>query len=95
MGHGVTCQHISWFAWLYILLAQFVLEKNYADCDGLPDAYLPKISTEMGTSFSATDATIFMIWLETPIMIIEEFCGYTSDELVLLISRVVPISGQT
>ena len=56
---------------LYIRLAQFVLENNYVECDGLPDAYLQKIGTAMGTSFSVTYATIFMIWLETPI--IEEF----------------------
>ena len=59
---------------LYIWLAQFVLENNYDKCDSLPDAYLQKIGTAMGTSFSVTYATIFMIWLETPI--IEEFCAH-------------------
>ena len=36
-----------------------------------PDAHLQKIGTAMGTSFLVTFATIFMIWLEAPI--IEEF----------------------
>ena len=30
---------------LYIRLAQFVLEINYVECDGLPDAFLQKIGT--------------------------------------------------
>ena len=50
---------------LYILLAQFVLENNCVECDGLPEG------TAMGTSFSLTYPSIFMTWLETPI--IEEF----------------------
>ena len=37
----------------------------------MPTGNLQKIGTAMGTSFSVTFATIFMIWLETPI--IEEF----------------------
>ena len=53
-------------------------ENNYVECDGLPDAYLQKIGTAMGTSCSVTCgscATIFMIWLETHI--IEEFRAHT------------------
>ena len=65
---------------LYILLKQFVLENNYVKCESLPDAYLQKIGTAIGTSFSVTYATIFMIWLETPF--IEEFC-----EQILLYNR--------
>ena len=55
----------------YLRLARFVLENNYVECEGIPGAFLQKIGTAMGTSFSVTYATIFMIWLETPI--IDEF----------------------
>ena len=55
----------------YLELARFVLKNNYVECDGLEGAFLQKIGTAMGTSFSVTYATIFMIWLETPI--IDEF----------------------
>jgi hypothetical protein len=49
----------------YLKLARFVLENNYVECEG---AFLQRIGTAMGTSFSVTYATIFMIWLETPII---------------------------
>ena len=52
----------------YLKLARFVLENNYVDCKGIEGAFLQKIGTAMGTSFSVTYATIFMIWLETPII---------------------------
>lgn len=52
----------------YLRLARFVLENNYVECVGIPGAFLQKIGTAMGTSFSVTYATIFMIWLETPII---------------------------
>ena len=55
----------------YLRLARFVLENNYVECQGMDGAFLQKIGTAMGTSFSVTYATIFMIWLETPI--IDEF----------------------
>ena len=55
----------------YLQLARFVLENNYVECKGIEGAFLQKIGTAMGTSFSVTYATIFMIWLETPI--IDEF----------------------
>ena len=55
----------------YLKLARFVLENNYVECEGLEGTFLQKIGTAMGTSFSVTYATIFMIWLETPI--IDEF----------------------
>ena len=35
------------------------------ECKGIEGAFLQKVGTAMGTSFSATYATIFMIWLET------------------------------
>ena len=58
---------------LYLRLARFILENNYVECRGLAEGrfFLQKIGTAMGTSFSVTYATIFMIWLETPI--IKEF----------------------
>lgn len=52
----------------YLRLARFVLENNYVECKGITGAFLQKIGTAMGTSFSVTYATIFMIWLETPII---------------------------
>lgn len=52
----------------YLRLARFVLENNYVECQGIEGAFLQKIGTAMGTSFSVTYATIFMIWLETPII---------------------------
>ena len=52
----------------YLKLARFVLENNYVECQGMEGAFLQKIGTAMGTSFSVTYATIFMIWLETPIV---------------------------
>ena len=55
---------------LYLRLARFVLENNYVECRGLSEGcfFRQKIGTAMGTSFSVTYATIFMIWLETPIV---------------------------
>ena len=58
----------------YLELARFVLENNYVECKGIEGAFLQKIGTAMGTSFSVTYAVIFMIWLETPI--IHEFRKY-------------------
>jgi hypothetical protein len=55
----------------YLRLARSVLENNYVECKGIEGSFLQRISTAMGTSFSVTYATIFMIWLETPI--IKEF----------------------
>jgi len=55
----------------YLRLARFVLENNYVECKGIEGSFLQRIGTAMGTSFSVTYATIFMIWLETPI--IKEF----------------------
>ena len=55
----------------YLKLARFVLENNYIECKDMEGSFLQKIGTAMGTSFSVTYATIFMIWLETPI--IDEF----------------------
>ena len=55
----------------YLKLARFILENNYVECQGMDGAFLQKIGTAMGTSFSVTYATIFMIWLETPI--VDEF----------------------
>ena len=52
----------------YLRLARFVLENNYVECEGLDGVFLQKVGTAMGTSFSVTYATIFMIWLETPII---------------------------
>lgn len=52
----------------YPRLARFVFENNYVECKGIEGAFLQKIGTAMGTSFSVTYATIFMIWLETPII---------------------------
>ena len=52
----------------YLRLARFVFENNYVECKGIEGAFLQKIGTAMGTSFSVTYATIFMIWLETPII---------------------------
>jgi hypothetical protein len=52
----------------YLKLAPFVLENNYVECKGIEGAFLQEIGTAMGTSFSVTYATIFMIWLETPII---------------------------
>ena len=52
----------------YLKLARFVLENNYVECEGIAGAFLQKVGTAMGTSFSVTYATIFMIWLETPII---------------------------
>jgi hypothetical protein len=52
----------------YLKLARFVLENNYVECKGIEGSFLQKIGTAMGTSFSVTYATIFMIWLETPII---------------------------
>jgi len=52
----------------YLRLARFVLENNYVECEGVNGAFLQKVGTAMGTSFSVTYATIFMIWLETPII---------------------------
>ena len=53
---------------IYLRLARFVLDNHYVECEGIPGAFLQKIGTAMGTSFSVTYATIFMIWLETPIL---------------------------
>ena len=39
---------------LYIRLAQIVLENNYVECDGLPDAYPQKIGNALGRYFSVT-----------------------------------------
>jgi hypothetical protein len=58
----------------YLELARFVLENTYVECKGIEGAFLQKIGTAMGTSFSVTYAVIFMIWLET--IIIHEFCKY-------------------
>jgi len=57
----------------YLRFARFVLENNFVQCDELEgnQIFLQKVGTAMGTAFSATYATIFMIWLESPIM--EEF----------------------
>ena len=55
----------------YLKLARFVLENNYIECNGIDGFFLQKIGTAMGTDFSVLYATIFMIWLETPI--IDEF----------------------
>ena len=55
----------------YLKLPRFVLENNYVECKGVEGSFLQRIGTAMGTSFSVTYATIFMIWLETPI--IDEF----------------------
>jgi hypothetical protein len=52
----------------YLKLARFVLENNYVECKDIEGAFLQKIGTAMGTSFSVTYAIIFMIWLETPII---------------------------
>ena len=52
----------------YLKLARFVLENNYVECKGIEGSFLQRIGTAMGTSFSVTYATIFMIWLETPII---------------------------
>ena len=52
----------------YLKLARFVLENNYIECNGIEGFFLQKIGTAMGTSFSVLYATIFMIWLETPIL---------------------------
>jgi hypothetical protein len=52
----------------FLKLARFVLENNYVACKGLDGSFLQRIGTAMGTSFSVTYATIFMIWLETPII---------------------------
>ena len=52
----------------YLKLARFILENNYVECQGMDGAFLQKIGTAMGTSFSVTYATIFMIWLETPVI---------------------------
>ena len=61
---------------LYLEFARFVLENNYVECEGLAGqtVFLQKIGTAMGTPFSVTYATIFMIWLETPV--IHEFREY-------------------
>ena len=56
---------------LYLNLARFILENNYVECQDLEEGskiFLQKIGTAMGTTFSVTYATIFMIWLETPII---------------------------
>ena len=58
----------------YLKLARFVLENNYIECNGIDGFFLQKIGTAMGTDFSVLYATIFMIWLETPI--INEFRRY-------------------
>ena len=47
----------------YLRLARFVLENNYVECPGIEGAFLQKVGTAMGTSFSVRYATIFMIWL--------------------------------
>jgi hypothetical protein len=52
----------------YLKLARFVLENNYIECKDMEGSFLQKIGTAMGTSFSVTYTTIFMIWLETPII---------------------------
>jgi hypothetical protein len=52
----------------YLKLARFVLENNYVECKGIEGSFLQSIGTAMGTSFSVTYATKFMIWLETPII---------------------------
>ena len=56
---------------LYLNLARFILENNYVECQDLEEGstiFLQNIGTAMGTTFSVTYATIFMIWLETPII---------------------------
>ena len=55
---------------LYLRLARFVLENNYVECRGLFEGcfFRQKIGTAMGIFFWVTYATIFMIWLETPIV---------------------------
>ena len=55
----------------HLKLAQFDLESNNVECQGIDSAFPQKIGTAMGASFAATHATIFMIWLQTPI--IDEF----------------------
>ena len=50
----------------YLKLARFVLENNYVECQGIEGAFLQKIGTAMGTSFSVTYATIFMIGWKHP-----------------------------
>jgi hypothetical protein len=59
----------------YLRLARFVRENNYVECKGIEGAFLQKIDsdTAMRTSFSVTYAKIFMIWLETPIINLNEF----------------------
>lgn len=54
----------------FLDLARFVLGNNYVECEELegPTIFQQKIGTAMGTTFSVTYATIFMIWLETPII---------------------------
>ena len=51
---------------LHILLAQFVMENIYVECDSLSDAYLQKNNTAMGISISFCKRSIldniFMIW---------------------------------
>ena len=43
----------------YLRLARFVLENNYVECEGVDGAFLQKVGTAMGTSFSVTYSTIF------------------------------------
>jgi hypothetical protein len=69
MVHGNTHQHRSEFATKYLELAKFVLVNDYVECKGIQGAFLQKIGTEMETSFPATYALIFMIWLETPLIV--------------------------
>ena len=65
--HTTFPEHLRKF---FLDLALFVLGNNYVECEGLegPTIFLQKISTAMGITFSVTYATIFMIWLETPII---------------------------
>jgi hypothetical protein len=54
---------------LYVAIAQFILQSNFIECDGIDDViYLQEIGTAMGTSFSVVYAIIFMLWLEQPII---------------------------
>ena len=64
-SHTTICESLQV---KYMKLARFVLENNYIECKGIDGFFLQKIGTAMGTDFSVLYATIFMIWLETPII---------------------------
>jgi hypothetical protein len=50
-------------------LAEFVLNNNYVEVDGLGSGIFKQVvGVAMGTSFSVMFAIIFMIWIETPII---------------------------